>query len=147
MRYYFRYRLIFDWVIAFGSASAIVIYVNDIGLFASSASIDGRIFLTTGTMSATLLGFSLAAASFLVAHTNSESMTFLRNAKSFPQLISLLQSALWRFFGIAIISLLAFSTYHFYPKLALLAFLACAFASVIAAVLLIWSVSAILRLM
>ncbi|WP_421993084.1 hypothetical protein [Qipengyuania sp.] len=115
-------------------------------LFGSPNEIDGRIFLTAGTISATLLGFSLATASFLISHTKSESMALLRESKSFSQLVQLLQSALWRFFGFAIVSIGTFASYQAEPTIALASFVAMSVATTITATTLIWSVGAILRL-
>ena len=146
MRTYFSHRYIIDFVVA-GLSASLLIGTTVFGLVKiTSETVDTRLFLTTATIAATLLGFSLASASFLVSHTNSESMKFLRESKSFSQLISLLQSALWRFFGLALLSLLAFVTYDTLPITILAAFVAgCTYAS-LAATCLLWSVAAILRL-
>jgi hypothetical protein len=146
MRTYFSHRYIIDLVVA-GFSASLIIGITFFGLVEiNSNTVDTRLFLTTATIAATLLGFSLASASFLVSHTNSESMKFLRESKSFTQLISLLKSALWRFFALAILSLLAFVTYEALPITTLAAFLAgCTYAS-LAATCLLWSVAAILGL-
>jgi|TARA_R100000049_G_C1947060_1_gene92642 hypothetical protein len=146
MRTYFSRRRIIDLVVA-GFSSSLLIGISFFSLVEITPnSVDTRLFLTTATIAATLLGFSLASASFLVSHTNSESMKFLRESKSFTQLISLLQSALWRFFGLALLSLLAFVTYEALPIATLAAFVAaCTYAS-LAATCLLWSVAAILGL-
>lgn len=145
MRVYFRHRSIIDWVVAL-FAALLLLGLNKFGAVSiKPQSIDTRLFLTTATISATLLGFSLASASFLVSHTNSEGMKFLRESQSFAQLIFLLQSALWRFFGLSVISLVTFVTYRAMPTFSFGLFVTFSVASALAAVTLIWSVSAILR--
>lgn len=146
MRRYFQYRAIVDWLISSLLAFAFTIAWRNGHVFKSLEAIDGRIFLTAATISATLLGFSLASASFLVSHTNSEEMKLLRNSKSFTQLIQLLQSALWRFFSLAVVSLFTFTIYKSAPIIALAAFIATSVATMITAIVLIWLVAAILRL-
>mgnify|MGYP001213798257 CR=1 FL=1 len=146
MRTYFSRRHIIDLVVA-GLSATLLIGLTTFGWAEiTSSTVDTRLFLTTATIAATLLGFSLASASFLVSHTNSESMKFIRESKSFAQLISLLQSALWRFFGLTLLSLVAFVTYEALPITTLAAFVAgCTYAA-LAATCLLWSVAAILGL-
>lgn len=143
---YFRHRIKVDWTVAILAGIAFVVS-EKIGFFSSCASlVDDRIFLTTATIAATLLGFSLASASFLISHTNSQGMEFLRRSKSFSQLISLLSSALWRFFALAIISMLSFVAHSVLPMLSLGVYIAVCSAAVFSATALIWSVAAIVRL-
>lgn len=146
MRSYFRYRAVFDCI--FSALVVGVVFASDyIQLFDMHHLVrDERIYLTTATIAATLLGFSLASASFLISHTRSESMDFLRKSKSFAQLISLLRSALWRFFTLSGISLACFSIKSFsynWPIILLIFFF---IHTVLAAITLIWTVAAILRL-
>lgn len=146
MEKYFRHRVKIDWTVAVLAGIAFVVS-EKIGFYSATASpVDDRIFLTTATIAATLLGFSLASASFLISHTNSQGMEFLRRSKSFSQLISLLSSALWRFFALAIISMLGFVSHSVLPTLSLGVYIAVCSAAVFSATALIWSVAAIVRL-
>ena len=146
MRTYFSHRRLVDWLVASLFGLVLTLAWRNGLLSSPSTRIDDRLFLTTATISATLLGFSLASASFLISHTKSESMELLRNSKSFIQLIQLQQSALWRFLGLMLISLGAFSSYEAAPTMALAAFVTMTVATAITATTLIWSVGAILRL-
>ena len=146
MEKYFRHRVKIDWTVAVLAGIAFVVS-EKIGFYSATASpVDDRIFLTTATIAATLLGFSLASASFLISHTSSQGMEFLRRSKSFSQLISLLSSALWRFFALAIISMLGFVSHSVLPTLSLGVYIAVCSAAVFSATALIWSVAAIVRL-
>lgn len=135
-----------DWLAASVTALAFTVAWKSGYLANPLSEIDDRLFLTTGTISATLLGFSLASASFLIGHTKSESMELLRESKSFIQLIGLLQSALWRFFCLMLVSLGTFLSYETAPIISLAAFVMMSVATVITAITLIWTVGAILRL-
>lgn len=146
MENYFRHRIKIDWAVAVLIGVAFMVS-EKIGIRSAPVSpVDGRIFLTTATIAATLLGFSLASASFLISHTNSQGMEFLRRSKSFTQLISLLSSALWRFFALAIISMLGFVIHSVLPTMSLGVYIVVCSAAVFTATALIWSVAAIVRL-
>ena len=146
MEKYFRHRVKIDWTVAVLAGIAFVVS-EKIGFYSATASpLDHRNFLKTATIADTLLGFSLASERVLISHKNSQGMEFLRRSKSFSQLISLLSSALWRFFALAIISMLGFVSHSVLPTLSLGVYIAVCSAAVFSATALIWSVAAIVRL-
>jgi len=56
---------------------------------------------------ATLLGFVIAAATFLAAHVRADEFSILRNSTSFLQLIEIFGSAVWRLAFMMIASIIA----------------------------------------
>ena len=145
MGVYFRHRVAIDWSAALLAGLALMMLEKN-GFLPASRLVDGRLFLATATIGATLLGFSLASASFLISHTSSQGMEFLRRSKSFTQLSSLLASALWRFFALAVVSLVVFLTYTASPTLSLGVYMVFSSAAILSATALIWSAAAIVRL-
>lgn len=112
----------------------------------SSIPVDDRVFLSAATISATLLGFSLAAGGFLIGRLDGPQFHFVRREKSLEQLIGILQSTLWRFCGMIFVSLIAFSMYRLDKSVALSLFLGWLIYSSLALICLIWALAAILRL-
>jgi len=60
--------------------------------------------------SVSLLGFVLAAGTFLISHAQNNAFEILRKSKSFCELQSLISSSIWRLFWVAVSSLLIFFT-------------------------------------
>lgn len=145
MKLYFRFRNAFDLTVAAIVAGLVTMFGMEQTLVILD-EVDGRLFLATATISATLLGFSLASASFLIAQANSERMALLKNSKSYYQLVGLVQSALWRFFALTLVSLFTYQAYEHMPMIAISLYAAFSSIAILAAVPLIWVVSAILRL-
>lgn len=76
-------------------------------MLASLSESDARnILLYLFSTSAALMGFVLAAGTFLISHVKDEAFAILRQSKSFPQLVGLISSSIWRLFGLANASLL-----------------------------------------
>lgn len=146
MRLYFRNRVFIDWLVSILFALFVLFGANHDGLKRHFIVADERIYLTVATVSATLLGFSLASASFLISHTRSAGMDVLRKSKSFYELISLLQSTLWRFFVLLIISLICFSLNLSRFEWGSVIFILFLLPAILSAIALIWTVTAILRL-
>lgn len=147
MRFYFAHRAFSDWLIATLVAVSIFFFSHSERFSNSLPATDDRVYLTTATIAATLLGFSLASASFLVSHTRSESMEFLRSSASFfSQLLSLLRSSLWRFLALCIGSLACFAIQLVDPTAALSLYGFLVVPAALGAVTLIWTVGAVLGL-
>lgn len=103
---YFQFRVIFDYAFAIGSV--IVIYFLNLNGYldwskintADFRYISGLLFqVSTG-----LLGFVLAAGTFLVTHVNQQRFDFLRSSKGWKQFPDLLSSSLWRLFVLSLAS-------------------------------------------
>ena len=77
-------------------------------------------FVSVSTISATLLGFSMASGSFLMTQMKSEEFSLIRKSKGFSQLLDILSSCLWRLFFLVIASLISLSIYGSEPRLPLL---------------------------
>lgn len=66
-----------------------------------SATINMALFGT----SATLLGFVIASATFLIAHVKSPEFEIPRKSKSYPQLIAISSESMWRLAALMVVSL------------------------------------------
>lgn len=83
-------------------------------IFLPSAGIDAfdwvpyndvsAVYLSIFGTSATLLGFVVASATFLAAHTRSPEFTILRNSQSYNQLFAIFNSATWRLAALMILT-------------------------------------------
>jgi hypothetical protein len=104
MKHYFNYRRAIDYAIAILT-----------GYFAlSNFSIVGTVFiwptgdfyrnlmLSVSASGASLLGFVLAANTFLISHTQHERLLILRNSRGFGQLLEIMRSSLWRLLTLVI---------------------------------------------
>lgn len=105
---YFRYRIVVDYVLGLLS---LLIYHNSgyiaCGIFNGLQKTDLRDFAETLFSTATsLLGFVLAAGTFLVSHVQNRSFDVLRQSSSYVELPRLIGSAIWRLSGLAAASLL-----------------------------------------
>lgn len=78
--------------------------VKNIGagtIFSSLEDNDKRnVLLYIFSSSASLIGFVLAAGTFLVSHVRDDAFVILRQSKSYPSLIAFIASAIWRLFGL-----------------------------------------------
>lgn len=105
---YYKHRIFYDTAI-----SIVVLFIHLL-----ATRIPGNLFvrldansvtnLATNifTTSASLLGFVLAASTFLVSHIQHNAFAILRQSKSAPELARLIASALWRLFGLTMLSFL-----------------------------------------
>lgn len=99
MRHYFKYRRVIDAAIC----TAIVYFVlfmpsrPSVFIYPSDAVRQNLGFCLIGT-SSSLLGFVLAASTFLISHIQQPKFDILRAARSYKQLPELFSSSLWRLF-------------------------------------------------
>lgn len=103
MRYYFRYR---RWIDAFISLLLTLFIfhppeVFEIFEYVSPNVRDDLALSLVGTGSS-LLGFILAASTFLISHLQNEKFALIRSSKSFKQLPELISSSLWRLLTLTI---------------------------------------------
>ena len=98
MKIYFNNRQLIDYFVAlaitagvfFQSAFSFNIFIWPTG----ETLIEFCLGVATG--SASLLGFVLAANTFLISHTQHKRLGMLRNSDGFSQLIDIMSSNLWR---------------------------------------------------
>jgi hypothetical protein len=97
MRYYFQYRRIIDFL--FSSSLTFLIFYppKNIEIFKQLAegTRENLAFCLVGAGSS-LLGFILAASTFLISHIQNQRFDLIRSSKSFRQLPQLISSSLWR---------------------------------------------------
>lgn len=88
-----------------------------------SMAVDMAIFGT----SATLLGFVIASATFLIAHVRTPEFEVIRNSKSYPQLIAISSDSMWRLAALMVASLVFAQSNDAYLKSAnaLVVFICC----------------------
>jgi len=98
MRFYFKHRLFFDYTLGFIAALSVKLQLAPFGeIFQWPADAAFQTFsLTIAASSATLLGFVLAANTFLISHTQHHRLSMLRRSGGFTQLIDIMKSSLWR---------------------------------------------------
>ena len=104
------------------------------------------LLLATATSSASLLGFVLAANTFLISHIQHDRLSLIRQSGGFRQLVDIMRSSLWRLLTLTIYSgagVLIDSSWEI-PMLVGLTFLFVF--SVISISTLIWSTMAILSI-
>jgi hypothetical protein len=110
--WYFRNRRAIDVGIAlFGVALHLIArkIPGSIFLTLSDADLKG-LDATIFSTATSLLGFVLAAGTFLIAHVKGAEFGILRRSKSFRELPKLIASAIWRLFGLALASGLSLLT-------------------------------------
>lgn len=146
MQFYLNIRRWFDWVLSI--SLSFILYFDMLGWNLENFVYrgDGRVFVSVSTISATLLGFSMASGSFLMTQMKSEEFSLIRNSKGFSQLLEVLSSCLWRLFFLAFSSLISLSIYGSEPKIALIIFVISALPAILSLGTLLWSLNAILRL-
>lgn len=98
MKLYFSHRRLVDYLLAVLIASLVHIQpFAYIGLLAwPSAELSSSFSLSVSASSASLLGFVLAANTFLISHTQHRRLTMLRKSEGFSQLLQIMRSNLWR---------------------------------------------------
>lgn len=99
MRFYLKYRRVSDIIIAILATIALNRAPNSLHVFGALHGQDLQNFAlcVIGT-AASLLGFSLAASTFLISHLQQPKFDIIRNAKSYHQLPEIVSSNLWRLF-------------------------------------------------
>ncbi len=99
MRYYFRYRSILDAIIALIIVTLIfcVPWREPIFRPLSQAGLENLAFCLLSSASS-MLGFVLAASTFLISHIQNTRFDVLRASASYMQLPKLVASSLWRLF-------------------------------------------------
>jgi hypothetical protein len=121
MRYYFRFRFYADLSVAACTTLLLIFIEPRLGLF---RDLDGSARESFGlalfSTSATLLGFVLAASTFLISHIQHPRFAILRNADSYGQLPDLVGSNLWRLALTSICGCLVFFIDDKYSSIALL---------------------------
>lgn len=104
MTHYFRHRKILYLLISLSICAAI--YAQPLGelkVFEWPAQVDFRaLMLSLSASGASLLGFVLAANTFLISHTQHRRLTLLRRSAGYKQLLEIMRSSLWRLFALMI---------------------------------------------
>jgi hypothetical protein len=146
MQAYLNIRNWFDWILSI--SLSLILYFDVFGWNIHNFIYrgDGRVFVSVSTISATLLGFSMASGSFLMTQMKSEELSLIKNSKGFSQLLEVLSSCFWRLFYLVIASLISLSIYGSEPKIALIVFVITALPAILSLGTLLWSLNAILRL-
>lgn len=103
MRYYFRYRRIVDFAFAL-SLTLLVFHAPDAIQIFIHVSADTRQNLALSMIGtgSSLLGFILAASTFLISHIQDQRFELLRSSKSFYQLHEIISSSLWRLLALTV---------------------------------------------
>jgi len=109
---YFRNRLIYDFII---SCIFVIIHViatkSNGNIFVSLSDGDLKTFsLAVFGAAVSLLGFVLAAGTFLISHAQNDASDILRRSASFKDLPKLIASSIWRLAWLSIFTLLLFFT-------------------------------------
>ena len=145
---YFSNRLIFDYLIACAlSIFTCFLHPNAVSLFTWPASERfSEIMMVTMQTAAGILGFVLAACTFLVNHVQSERFRVLVDAGGWKQFPMLIRSTLWRLIILIILSsMAAFSSIDLLRLWACLVLLVVVL-NVMALAALIWVTSEILKI-
>lgn len=106
MTVYFRYHLAFDVIVSMAASLIFYFLAPQIDLGFAWPSLAERTAFLSALMGASisLLGFVIAASSFLVSHLQHERFALVRSSKSWSQFISLTKSSLWRLLILAVYS-------------------------------------------
>ncbi len=99
MRHYLKYRRFIDLFIAGLVTAGLYGAPSSMQLFEilSDLSLDNFAISLMAT-AASLLGFVLAASTFLISHLQQPKFSLVRNANSYSQLPEIVSSSLWRLF-------------------------------------------------
>jgi hypothetical protein len=104
---YFKRRRFFDYIFS-ALFTVALLSANRFGLHLRT--LNSTDFLTISlsifSTAASLLGFVLAAATFLATQVRSAEFSILRNSRSYKDLQSLISSSLWKLFFLTAFSLL-----------------------------------------
>lgn len=100
MKAYFNYRRAIDLSIAI--VTALLAYtqrdtVSPIFIWPNPSSFQS-LMVNVSASSASLLGFVLAANTFLISHTQHRRLALLRQSAGYEQLLQIMRSNLWRLF-------------------------------------------------
>lgn len=124
---YFKRRRFFDYIFS-ALFTVALLHANRFGLHlrALTSADFLTISLSIFSTAASLLGFVLAAATFLATQVRSAEFSILRNSNSYKDLQALISSSLWKLFFLTTFSLLmSFSDYSkSIPLIAFFTFLA-----------------------
>lgn len=105
MRLYFRHRIYIDILLSVFVTISVLIFPNMPVLIRTIKSSSLEAFsLTVLNTSASLLGFVLAASTFLIAHIQHPRFSIVRKAASYKQLPKLVGSSLWRLLALTVAS-------------------------------------------
>lgn len=105
---YYRHRILIDLIVSISLSYAFSVrrIGHDSIFMPISADHLHNMLLCLFSTSTALMGFVLAAGTFLISHVKDDAFQVLRKSKSFPSLIKLISSSIWRLFGLASVSLL-----------------------------------------
>jgi len=106
MRFYFNHRKITDYTIAMLAALFVLIQPYRSHQFFNWPQGEGfyTLMLTIGGAGASLLGFVLAANTFLISHTQHDRLKILRQSDGFIQLLEIMKSNLWRLLVLTLVA-------------------------------------------
>lgn len=105
MRFYFRYRIRLDLIISVTGAICVWMPPKGLDIFQRISFSSLEAFsLTILNTSASLLGFVLAASTFLISHIQHPRFSVVRKAVSYIQLPRLIASSLWRLLSLTVAS-------------------------------------------
>lgn len=107
--FYYRYRLRCDALVSAVAAILCHIFIrSEFAIFdsAGSAQVKASVLNLFAT-SASLLGFVIAAGTFLIGHVKGDEFKVLRSSKSYAELPRLISSSIWRLLFLTVFSLLA----------------------------------------
>lgn len=104
MRFYFRFQTMAEAIIAF--AVSITFYLLSdrwTGIFEWPGSgLQADLMLAVMGLSASLLGFVLAASTFLVSHIQHPELSTLRKSKGYLHLLRNIRSSLWKLLALTV---------------------------------------------
>lgn len=109
MKLYLKFRRIFDPALSFIIA-IFLFYAPSKPLIFHSPGVQNRESISYCLIetSASLLGFILAASTFLISYIQTERFSLIRRKQSYEQLSNILSSTLWRLFYLMIFGVLFF---------------------------------------
>lgn len=141
MRYYLKYRRVVDPIVSILCTAATFFSPKWAQVFSplSISSRENLAFCLIGT-SASLLGFVLAASTFLISHIQNPKYDMMRKSKSYYQLSQIVSSSLWRLFFCTISAALILFVKIQYMPLALMFVFAVVVWTLIALATAIWMV-------
>lgn len=105
-----------------------------------------NLMLSIAGSSASLLGFVLAANTFLISHTQHRRLNLLRKSAGYGQLINIMESNIWRLFFLTLLSGVSSLTATGFTQFALMIIAFMLVISSIALATLIWATMAVLAL-
>ncbi len=109
VRTYYKFRTITDFTVA-TSLTAVcgVMSRGNSNLFAPLQKEEvGSLLLNIFTTAASLMGFVLAAGTFLISHVQHKTFEVLRASRSSKELPRIIEASIWRLFGLTCSSIVA----------------------------------------